>query len=54
MMSKPAVHSVTAAVSHRMRGSSEPRIGDPGRRGRDPEEKPSTRCENDVNRLVKE
>ena len=25
-MSKPAVHSVTAAVSHRMRASSEPRI----------------------------
>ena len=26
MMSNPAVHSVTAAVSHRMRGSSDPRM----------------------------
>ena len=36
-MSNPAVQNVTAAVSQRMRGSSEPRIGDPGGRRRDPQ-----------------
>ena len=54
MMSNPAVHSVTAAVSHRMRGSSEPRMAIQAAAGAMPSENPSTRCDSDVNRLVKE
>ena len=38
-MSNPAVHSVTAAVSHRMRGSSEPRMAIQAAAGRDPQRK---------------
>ena len=53
-MSKPAVQSVTAAVSHRIRGSSEPRIAIQAAAGAIPKANPSTRCENDVNRLVNE
>ena len=54
MMSNPAVHSVTAAVSHRMRGSSEPRMAIQAAAGAIPSENPSTRCASEVKRLVKE
>ena len=54
MMSNPAVHKVTAAVSHKMRGSSEPRMAIHAAAGAIPSENPSTTCENDVNRLVNE
>ena len=53
-MSKPAVQNVTAAVSHRMRGSSEPRTAIQAAAGAMPSANPSTRCENEVNRLVNE
>src|SRR5436309_10865421 len=54
MMSKPAVQNVTAAVSHRMRGSSDPRMAIQAAAGAIPSAKPRTTCENEVNRLVKE
>ena len=54
MMSNPAVHSVTAAVSHKMRGSSEPRMAIQAAAGAIPSENPSTTCDSDVNRLVNE
>ncbi len=43
MTSKPAVQKVTAAVSHRMRGSSEPRTAIQAAAGAIPRLKPSTR-----------
>src|SRR5579862_9732569 len=54
MMSKPAVQKVTAAVSQRMRRSSEPRMAIQAAAGAIPRANPRTRCENDVNRLVNE
>ena len=53
-MSKPAVQKVTAAVSQRIRGSSEPRTAIQAAAGAMPSENPSTRCEKDVKRLVNE
>ena len=53
-MSKPPVQQVTAAVSQRMRGSSDPRTAIHAAAGAIPRQKPSTRCENEVKRLVKE
>ena len=53
-MSKPAVQKVTAAVSQRIRGSSEPRTAIQAAAGAIPRQNPSTRWEKDVNRLVKE
>jgi hypothetical protein len=54
MTSKPAVQNVTAAVSQRMRGSSDPRTAIHAAAGAMPSDNPSTRCEKDVNRLVNE
>src|SRR5258706_3733316 len=54
MMSKPAVHNVTAAVSHKIRGSSAPRMAIHAAAGAMPSENPSTRCDNEVKRLVAE
>src|SRR5579872_1446716 len=54
MTSKPAVHAVTAAVSQRIRGSSEPRTAIQAAAGAIPKAKPSTACEKCVNRLVNE
>ena len=54
MTSKPAVQKVTAAVSHRIRGSSEPRMAIHAAAGAMPSEKPRTRCEKDVKRFVNE
>ncbi len=51
-MSKPAVQQVTAAVSQRMRGSSDPRTAIHAAAGAIPKLKPSTRCEKEVKRLV--
>ena len=45
---------VTAAVSQRIRGSSEPRTAIQAAAGAIPKAKPSTRCEKEVKRLVKE
>ena len=53
-MSKPAVQKVTAAVSQRMRGSSEPRTAIHAAAGAMPSANPSTRCEKCVKRLVNE
>ena len=53
MMSNPAVHRVTAAVSQRIRGSSEPRMAIQAAAGAIPRENPNTRCANEVKRLVK-
>ena len=47
MMSNPAVHSVTAAVSQRILGSSEPRMAIQAAAGAIPRENPSTRCASD-------
>src|SRR5580698_1056455 len=52
--SKPAVHAVTAAVSQRMRGSSDPRTAIQAAAGAIPSAKPSTTCEKCVKRLVNE
>ena len=50
-----AVQQVTAAVSQRMRGIERAAHRDPRGSRRDSQRlKPSTRCEKDVNRLVKE
>ena len=54
MTSKPAVQKVTAAVSQRMRGSNAPRTAIQAAAGAIPRQNPSTRCEKEVNRLVKE
>src|SRR5580700_10694550 len=54
MTSKPAVHAVTATVSQRIRGSSEPRTAIQAAAGAIPSAKPSTMCEKCVKRLVKE
>ena len=51
-MSKPAVQSVTAAVSQRIRGSSEPRIAIHAAAGAMPKANPRTTCESEVNRFV--
>ena len=48
------VASVTAAVSHRMRTSNDPRIAIHAAAGAIPRANPSTRCEKLVNRFVKE
>src|SRR5271163_4617888 len=54
MTSKPAVQAVTAAVSHRMRGSSEPRTAIHAATGAIPSANPSTTWEKCVKRLVNE
>ncbi len=46
-MSNPAVQNVTAAVSQRMRGSSEPRMAIQAAAGAMPSENPRTTCENE-------
>ena len=53
-MSKPAVQNVTAAVSQRIRGSSDPRTAIQAAAGAMPSENPRIRWENVVNRLVNE
>src|ERR1700691_4639603 len=54
MMSKPAVQNVTAAVSSRMRGSSEPRTAIQAAAGPMPSANPRKICDQRVKRLVKE
>src|SRR5580658_563265 len=54
MMSKPAVQNITAAVSHRMRGSSDPRTAIHAAAGAMPKERPRIKCEKEVKRLVNE
>ena len=53
-MSKPAVQNVTAAVSHRMRRSSDPRTAIHAAAGAMPSERPKIKCEKAVKRLVNE
>src|SRR5579884_2920046 len=52
--SNPPTQNVTAAVSSRMRGSSEPRTAIHAAAGAMPSANPSTRCDQRVNRLVYE
>src|SRR5271165_6385054 len=50
--SKPPTHSVTAAHRINMRASSEPAMAIHAAAGDMPRQKPRTRCDHDVNRLV--
>src|SRR5215472_2156189 len=52
--SNPPTQNVTAAVRIRMRGSSEPRTAIHAAAGATPREKPSSRCDQRVKRLVNE
>src|SRR5260370_12293022 len=54
MMSKPAVQKATAGVRQRTHRSSEPGIGIQAAAGAMASANPKTRCEKEVNRLVKE
>src|ERR1700688_3898641 len=54
MMSNPAVQNVTAAVSQRMRGSSDPRTAIHAAAGAIPRAKPSTMGEREGKRLGNE
>ncbi len=54
MMSNPAVQSITAAVSSRIRQSRDPRIAIQAAAGAIPSANPSTRCDKEVNLFVNE